>query len=55
MKLYYAMLVCAGSAALTVFLALHPTQVSAESNPVPVVEHAQISELVTMAMPPYKW
>jgi hypothetical protein len=54
MKLYYAMFVCAASAALTVFLALHADPVSAES-PASFVSQPQINELVTMAIPPYKW
>lgn len=54
MKLYYAMFVCAASAALTIFLALHSTPVAAESH-VNFVTQPQISELVTMAVAPYKW
>ena len=54
MKLYYAMFVCAASAALAVALALHSGPVAAETH-APAVAQQQLSELVSMAIPPYKW
>jgi len=55
MKLYYAMILCAASAACTAFLALHPLQAAAESRQANLLSQEHISELVTMAIPPYKW
>jgi hypothetical protein len=52
MKRYYA-IVCAVSAACAAFLALHSLPAAAESRPALQAQH--ISELVTMAVPPYKW
>ncbi|HWT72501.1 MAG TPA: hypothetical protein VN361_09965 [Oxalicibacterium sp.] len=51
MKRYYA-IACAVSAACAAFLALHSLPAAAESRP---AMQPHISELVTMAVPPYKW
>jgi hypothetical protein len=51
MKRYYA-IVCAATAAGAAFLALHALPAAAESRP---VLQPHVSELLTMAVPPYKW
>ncbi|HEV7855549.1 MAG TPA: hypothetical protein VGO72_01195 [Herminiimonas sp.] len=53
MKRYYA-IVCAASAACAALLALHSLPAAAESN-ANLVSQPHITELVTMAVPPYKW
>ncbi len=53
MKLQYALGVVAAIGALTI--ALNPLLVSAEASPVHFSEQPQISTLVTIAIPPYKW
>ena len=52
MKRYYA-IACAISAACTAFLALHTLPAAAESHATVLQPH--VNELVTMAVPPYKW
>jgi hypothetical protein len=51
MKRYYA-IACAAATACAAFLALHAMPAAAESSP---VLQPQVSELLTMAAPPYKW
>jgi hypothetical protein len=53
MKRYYAV-VCAASAACAVLLALHTVPAAAESS-ANFVSQPHLTELVTMAVPPYKW
>ena len=55
MKLLYTLLVCAITAMGGLFIALNPLAVSAENSEEHFVEQPQISALVTMAIPPYKW
>jgi len=47
----------AGIAAIAgvIFFAVQPAKVSAEASPLHFAQQPQISALVTIAIPPYKW
>ncbi|MNR79928.1 hypothetical protein D3C72_106410 [compost metagenome] len=54
-KLHYTMLVCAITVLGVLFIVTHPKQAAAESTPGHFAEQTQINELVSIAIPPYKW
>jgi hypothetical protein len=55
MKLHYTLFVFAIIVIGGLFIILNPLAVSAENSKDHFVEQPQISALVTMAIPPYKW
>ncbi|MDO8304168.1 hypothetical protein [Herminiimonas sp.] len=55
MKLHYTLFVFAITVIGGLFIILNPLAVSAENSKAHFVEQPQISALVTMAIPPYKW
>ncbi|MES2026574.1 MAG: hypothetical protein V4448_13570 [Pseudomonadota bacterium] len=54
-KLHYTLLICAITVIGGLFIIAHPIRAAAESSPDQFIEQTQISALVTMAIPPYKW
>lgn len=55
MKLHYTLFVFAITVIGGLFIILNPLAVSAENSKDHFVGQPQISTLVTMAIPPYKW
>lgn len=54
-KLHYTLLVCAITVIGGLFIVTHARQAAAESNPGQFAQQTQINELVSIAIPPYKW
>jgi hypothetical protein len=55
MKRHFISLLCAITAIGGLFIALNPAAVSAENQAQKLVDRTEVSSLVTMAIPPYKW
>jgi hypothetical protein len=55
MKRHFISLLCAITAIGGLFIAINPAIVSAENRAQKFVDQTEVSTLVTMAIPPYKW
>lgn len=55
MKFRYAFFVCAWTVLSTMFVMFNPTLVSAENKSDYLTSQPQISALVSLVVPPYKW
>ncbi|CAL61091.1 hypothetical protein HEAR0907 [Herminiimonas arsenicoxydans] len=55
MKRLYTLCLCTIAAMGSLFVIFNPIAVSAETSQNDMAEQAQITTLVTMAIPPYKW